>query len=94
MVADSLGLYDQRVGDRAVPAFVEVNRVVTNVDRDEVLDIEGATEHLDAVVECGVNLEVADLRAAANTAEGDTVQLVTVADSCAGVLDHNVVEDA
>ena len=41
---------DQRVVDRADVAVREVDRVVADIQRDEVRDVHGAAEELDAVV--------------------------------------------
>ncbi len=52
---------DERVVDRADVAVREVDRVVADVQRHEIRDIDGAAEELDAVVIGAVDLEVLDV---------------------------------
>ena len=77
---------DQRVVDRADVAVGEVDRVVAHVQRDEVRDVHGAAEELDAIVVGAVDLEVLDDRAGADGIERDAVQLVAGATSKPGCL--------
>ena len=93
-VAVGLRLHDQRVGDRARVALVDVQRIVADVQADEVVDVDGAAEEFQAIVEHRVDLDVADDRVTPDRAKCDAVQLVAVADGRSGVLDDDVLETA
>ena len=78
----------------ARPAVGPVEAVVGDPRADHVLRIHGAAEELDAVVLVEVHLDVIHFGAAADTLEGDPVQLVVGAELGAGELHAHVVEDA
>ena len=82
------------IAHRALPAFVEVDGIVIDIDRSVIGHVDRAAEHLDTVIKHRVDLEVGHRGAATHSAKGNAVKLVAVTHGGAGVLDDNVVEAA
>src|SRR6185369_2668984 len=76
----------------AVPAEVPVEPVVVGLRDDSVLDVDRATEDLDAVVEPEVYLHVVDHGLRATAGNREAVELVVDREREPGVLDARVLE--
>jgi len=78
----------------ALVALVRVECVVAREEHRQVLDVHGAAEELEAVVEVEGHLAVVDDGAGADAAEGDSVDLVVRAHDRAAVPHAHVPQDA
>ena len=79
---------------RAVVALVDVEGVVLVEHQRDVAGVDRATEELDAVVGVGEDLHVVDLRAVADTAEGEAVDFAARGVDVASVADDHVADRA
>ena len=76
------------------PAFVIVEAVVAAERYGQVAGVYSAAEPFDAVVNVGEYFDVLNCGAAANAAQGETVDFVTGANFSASVTDGNVAQNA
>ena len=77
----------------ASPTIGVVHGVVADTGQNDIFHVDGATEHLDAIVLVVVDLDVVDSRAITNALEGDAVELVIGRDFETGITQLHVLVD-
>ena len=77
----------------AGPAIGVVHGVVADTGQNNVLHVDGATEHLDAIVLVVVDLDIVDRGAVTNALEGDAVQLVLGRNFETGITQLHILVD-
>ena len=87
-------MVDDQVLDAAPPAVGPVQAVVGVAGEHQMLGADRAAEELHAIVQIVVDLDVIHFGAGTHALEGDAVQLVLRVHVGAGVLDHDIVQDA
>ena len=63
MIAVGLALDNQRIGNGAAVALVDVNGIILDIQAKEVGNVDGTTKHFDAVIKRGVGFKIVDGRA-------------------------------
>src|SRR5690242_6897869 len=76
----------------AGPTVVPVEAVIAVAAGDTMLQIDSAAEHLEAVVVVVVRLHIVDCGAAADSIEGDAVDLAPRLDLEAAELDDHILQ--
>src|SRR5690606_21832718 len=94
VVADAGVLFDDQELYAALPAHVPVERVIVGTGDHDMLHVDRAAKHFDAVIQATVYLHMAHDGAVATAAEGKAVEFVVAGNFVAGKLDARVLEQA
>jgi hypothetical protein len=87
-------MQDDCVLDVPVVTFRIVDRIVPDVDRYDMVETDGAAEHLETIVLRRIGLDVTNRCAAADAVQCQTVEFVAVDDLEAGVFNNDVAQHA
>jgi len=78
----------------AAETIIGIELVIPTTESDEVVTIDRATEPLEAVIVAVGNLDVVNLRAATDGAEGKTINLLICSERITSELDTHITDDA